>query len=376
MTPSDQTRFSYEEGFLLLLLLLALGGLMWLFLPFLPGLFVAVLLATATHPLYRKLQARTSWPDRYAALTMTGLMLTLVVTPVIYLLIATGWRLAQGVKGVQTWLAQHPDIATLKQALGEFLALLPMPEDVREFALAQLTANQGKLLDTAGQWAVALFQQVTNNGLAFFSSLVLIVFALFFFYRDGPELVQRIKVLSPLPNQYDDLILRRFGALATVLTASTLGIALMQGTGMAIAAGALGLPWFYLGVATAVASFIPIVGGVIVWGPLSWFLFHQGRVGAAIFILIWGAVVLGFILDNLLRPMLIGWLAKWSAGSADQAETKANVLDHTLLTVLSTLGGVLAFGILGLFFGPLIAAMAITVFDVYEMKHQDWLDRT
>ncbi|MDX1351364.1 MAG: AI-2E family transporter, partial [Thiomicrorhabdus sp.] len=97
-----------------------------------------------------------------------------------------------------------------------------------------------------------------------------------------------------------------------------------------------------------------------------------GEYLTALIIVFWGVVVTGFIIDNIARPLMISRLTK-SLGVAGEGLKVAN---HTLITVLSTFAGLLHFGVIGLFFGPVIAAMAITIFDVYEHKNSHSLDRT
>ena len=131
------------------------------------------------------------------------------------------------------------------------------------------------------------------------------------------------------------------------------------------------LPWFYLGMATAIASFIPAVGTALVWLPLAIYLYAQGSPVQAIFVVIWGAVVMGVVIDNLLRPQLITRLSRFYGGS----DVPVQLLDHTLLVFLSILGGLIAFGVLGLLYGPIIAAICLSIFDIYEEVHEEVLDR-
>jgi predicted PurR-regulated permease PerM len=370
-TPDVTSPAPYEEGFLLSLMLCALGGVTWLFFPFLPGLFLAVLLAVSTYPGFGWMSRRMR--PSVAALLMTALVFLFVLTPVIYLVVATSIRAVQGIHELQSWLGQY-DLETFRHVLNAKFDLLPLPDGMRDATLEFILQKQGEWGQQGVQWLLSLFRRVSDNSLAFISSMVLIAFALFFFYRDGPCIVQRIKVLSPLPNYYDNIILYRFGALASVLTMSTVGIALLQGSLFALVTSFMGLPWFYLGVAIAVTSFVPLVGGFIVWAPLVYYLAQAGRTWEALFIVFWGAVVTGFLVDNIVRPMLIRWLTRLQPVA--QAGGDLHPLSHTLLTVLATVGGMINFGILGLFFGPMLAAMAITMFDVYELKHGHLLDRS
>ena len=109
----------------------------------------------------------------------------------------------------------------------------------------------------------------------------------------------------------------------------------------------------------AFASFIPVLGGLIIWLPLSAYFFFLGSYQEALIIFVFGAIIIGAIIDYFLRPLLINFL---------KSNNKDSGLNHTLFTVLSTLAGVIQFGVLGLIFGPLIAALAITIFDIYKLN--------
>ncbi|MEO5340775.1 MAG: AI-2E family transporter [Magnetococcus sp. MYC-9] len=362
----------FQEGFLAILLLLAIVGLIWLFLPFLPGLFLATVLAASTYPLFTRLQTRYQLKTQSASLIMTGLVFMLVISPVVYLLSVAGIGISRFVTNLKHQIiALSPaELASLKERL---LVRLPLPEELREILVDQFSANLDQLTGVVKNLSIFLFQGIFGNTAAFFSSLMLIIFALFFLYRDGPALVHQIKIISPLANHLDDFIMQRFAKLATVLTISTLSVALIQGVSISLVTSFMGLPWFSLGVAVSVTSFVPILGGMLVWGPAAYWLLAHDQWFSGSFLIFWGGVVNGFIVDNLLRPVLITRFAQMGGGEMEIGQ-ESGPLSHTLLTVLSTLGGILAFGILGLFFGPLIAAMAITIFEIYEMEYGHRLD--
>ncbi|MBF0416664.1 MAG: AI-2E family transporter [Magnetococcales bacterium] len=372
-SPTTTTNHPYQEGFLLTLLVLAIGGMGWLFSPFLPGLFLAALLASSTYPLYRRILARMPNESDRAAVFMTVLMFFLVVSPILYLLVATTVKAGALSRDIQAWFTGFASPEALTDELRRLVSALPIPEYPLEELIGWIGENHAEVGKGIGLVLLTLFKGITNNGLAFFASLILVVFALFFFYRDGPRLARQLKVLSPLTNHYDNILFGRFAALATVLTTTILGVAFLQGVSFALVTAFMGLPWFYLGVAIAAASFIPVVGGMVVWAPTAYVLFLHGHAGQAIFLALWGSLVTGFLIDNITRPILMGWLANQQQ---ENGNGELHVLDYTLFTVLSTFGGLIQFGILGLFFGPILAAMAISVFEVYEMIHEDLLDRS
>ncbi|QKI89974.1 AI-2E family transporter [Thiomicrorhabdus xiamenensis] len=361
----------YEEGFLIILLLLAIVGLFWLFNPFLEALFFAMIVATASYPYYLKLQKRFDYSPTVASGVMSTLIFLGVIAPVTYLLVEISLQVGQLYGQAQTWLGQQSP-ESLAKLNASLIAYLPISENTQMDLLAQLKAHSQKILDFVQKVTVFLLQGVLGTTSSFITFLGLSVFALFFFYRDGSAIARHLKVLSPLENKFDSMIMNRFSSLSSVLTLSVLGIAVLQGVSFAVLAWILGLPGMFIGMAIAVTSFVPIVGAALVWVPLVIYTGLQGEYISAVVIAVWGIVVTGFIIDNVVRPILIKRLtAVVGGGGNDMA-----VANHTLITVLSTFAGLIHFGVIGLFFGPVIAAMAITIFDVYEEMHSERLDRT
>lgn len=365
------TKVPYEEGFLIILLVLAVLGLLWLFSPFLEALFFALILATASYSYYKKLLVYFKGSETQAASVMSLLVFVGVIAPVAYLLVEVSLQLGHLYGAAQSWIDQQnaESLLALNQS---FLNYLPLSEAAQSSALDQLKNNSAKIIELAQQVTLFLLQGIVGSTASFVTFLGLSVFALFFFYRDGNNITKHIKILSPLENHYDQMIMDRFASLSTVLTLTVLGIALMQGLSFAIISWVVGLPGLFIGMAIAVASFIPVVGAALVWIPVAVFTFINGDYTTALIITLWGVVVTGFLIDNIMRPIMITKMTK-ALGQSGEGLTVAN---HTLITVLATFAGLIHFGVIGLFFGPVIAAMAITIFDVYEHKHASFLDRT
>ncbi|MGD8913051.1 MAG: AI-2E family transporter [Candidatus Thiodiazotropha sp.] len=367
---SDQSNTPpYQEGFLVTLIVLAIAGLVWLFLPFLAALFFSLIVATATYQLFLKLQRRWKLSDTVAATAMSIVIFFTVIAPITYLLVEISLRAGELYGSVQGWVDTQ-DAESLKKIYADTAEKLPFNMGDQSVLLAQLDANLNKLISVAKNTVVFVLQSIFSNTAGFLTFVFLSVFALFFFYRDGDDIARYIKVLSPLPNRYDEMLMVRFNSLATVLTISVVTVALLQGLSFGILMSIMGLPALFLGIGIAVASFIPVVGSALIWIPVAIYLYLQGEVWQAILVAVWGAVIMGFVIDNILRPVMI---QKISKGLPDGGNLGA--LDHTLLTVLSTLAGLIQFGIIGMLFGPVIAAMAIAIFDVYEQIHGDRLDR-
>jgi predicted PurR-regulated permease PerM len=351
----------YEHGYMLSLLLIAIAGLIWLFTPFIPALFLALLIAIATFDLYSKLKNRLS--ASYAALSMTLLVTTILILPLSYILLVSGLEVSTLIQTINTDFS----IDKIRQILEQTILGLPFSESIKTTLSATINNNLESLLISVKDFSVGILSSILSLSSHFVFFLVISVFALYYFYLDGKSIIKRLKDLSPLENRLDDILLKQFSSLSVTLVGSVFSIAILQGVIFSIAVMIVGLPALYFGIAMALASFIPVLGGLIIWLPLSVYLYAQGQTTDALIIVLFGAVFIGTIIDNFVRPLIIQKFTKTS----DQS----SALDYTLITVLSTLAGIIQFGVLGLFIGPIIAAMAISIFDVYAIKYADSLDK-
>ena len=351
----------YEHGYMLSLLLIAIAGLIWLFTPFIPALFLALLIAIATFDLYSKLKNRLS--ASYAALSMTLLVTTILILPLSYILLVSGLEVSTLIQTINTDFS----IDKIRQILEQTILGLPFSESIKTTLSTTINNNLESLLISVKDFSVVILSSILSLSSHFIFFLVISVFALYYFYLDGKSIIKRLKDLSPLENRLDDILLKQFSSLSVTLVGSVFSIAILQGVIFSIAVIIVGLPALYFGIAMALASFIPVLGGLIIWLPLSVYLYAQGQTTDALVIVLFGAVFIGTIIDNFARPLIIQKFTKTS----DQS----SALNYTLITVLSTLAGIIQFGILGLFIGPIIAAMAISIFDVYAIKYADSLDK-
>ena len=351
----------YEHGFMLSLLLLALGGLIWLLMPFMPALFLALLIAIATFSQYSQLKNRLSANN--AALVMTLLVTTILILPLSYILLISGLEISTLIQTINTDFSLEKS----RQLLEKTILGLPFPESLKATLSTAANNNLEGLLISIKDFSVVILSSILSLSSNFILFLVISIFALYYFYIDGKNTIKRLKDLSPLENHLDDILLKQFSSLSITLVGSVFSIALLQGILFAIAVTMIGLPGLYFGIAMALASFIPVLGGLIIWLPLSIYLYAQGQTTEALIIVMFGAVFIGIIVDHFVRPLIIQKFTQYSHQSS--------ALDHTLITVLSTLAGIIQFGVLGLFIGPIIAAMAISIFDVYAIKYADSLDK-
>jgi predicted PurR-regulated permease PerM len=177
-------------------------------------------------------------------------------------------------------------------------------------------------------------------------NFLLMVFVLFFVLRDGPAVSQRVMALLPISQERRD---RAVAYLADVTRAVFLGIgvtALVQGALVGVAFWITGLPSpLVFGVLAALLALVPMVGTALIWVPAAIYLATVGEYWQAIFMALWGALLVSAV-DNFLRPLLI-------SGRADVP---------TLAVFLGVMGGLSAFGFIGLFLGPILLGIVIALF--------------
>jgi len=259
-------------------------------------------------------------------------------------------------------LQENYQLSEVERLIDETIIGLSLPEAMRELIDSALKNNLESIIATSKNFAVAILKSIVALSSQFVFFVILTIFSLYYFYIDGASLVTKIKTLSPMNDQLDNILLKQFSGLSVTLVGSVLVVSVIQGLVFAIGVSMVGMQPLFFGVAMTLASFIPVLGGLLVWLPLALYLFAIGESGSAFVILFFGAVLAGTLIDNVLRPIIIQKLSsKMNHHSA---------LDHTLITVLSTLAGIIQFGILGLFIGPIIAAMAITMFEIYQIKYR------
>jgi predicted PurR-regulated permease PerM len=223
---------------------------------------------------------------------------------------------------------------------------------LERFDLTDLASLQQKLSEGAAQASQTVARQAINIGSKTFDFLVgmfVMLYLLFFLLRDGQSLTTRIKHAFPLSSKYKQ---RLFNNFTTVIRATVKGNVLV-----AAAQGALGgLIFWFLGVegpllwavVMAFLSLLPAVGAAIVWAPVAIYFLVTGAIWQGVVLIAFGVVVIGLV-DNVLRPVLVG------------KDTK--MPDY--LVLLSTIGGMALFGLNGFVIGPVVAALFIACWDLF-----------
>jgi predicted PurR-regulated permease PerM len=324
-----------------------LAFLLYLILkPFLTVLGWSVLIAFLLHPAYQRLSRRFGGRKGLAAVGLTFATFFIFIGPLTGVGVAFVRQAATLVEHLQssygelkfTGLASIENVPFLGSAVRWVVEVTPFTrEQLSEGAVSAARA----VLAHIGSWGGTLFMGAMGTLIGF----LLMLFLLFFFLRDGPTMSARLKNLIPMPKARKQELFDYLGAVTRAVVIGTLLTALLQGTLVGIGFAIVDLPSpVVFGVIAAVVALLPIGGTALVWGPATIILAVQGRYGAALFILLWGALLVGLV-DNFLKPLLI----------SGRAEVP------TLAAFLGVLGGLAAFGPIGMFLGPVVLALAIAL---------------
>jgi predicted PurR-regulated permease PerM len=204
----------------------------------------------------------------------------------------------------------------------------------------------------AGEYMATELGRVIRNIVVFLFELFVMLFALFYFLRDGDSILDRFRLFLPFEETMTERMLAEARELIFASVTTSLVIAAVQGTicGGAFAMVGLGSPIFW-GVVMGFLSLLPVVGAWPVWIPAALWLFSTGHAGRGLIIIaICG--MLGATIDNILRPVLLGGRASLNG----------------LLVFISVLGGIAVFGVLGVVLGPIVVATTVGILDVYSGK--------
>jgi len=314
--------------------------------PFFGPIFWAVAIALIFHPVQQLLVRRLGDRPTLNALITLFVCMVIVVIPVLVLgaaLIAEGMGIYQ-------------KIQTGEIRPGEYIDQVNQSFPAIQAFLAQFDINFADLRDRAvnaflggSQFLAKQALGIGQNTFQFFLGLALMVYLAFFLIRDGQKLIELMIRALPLGDERERLLFAKFAEVTRATVKGNLLIAIIQGALGGVIFWILGITGALLwGVVMAIVSLLPAVGAAIVWVPAAIYLAAVGDIVPAIILTAYGVVVIG-LADNLLRPVLVG------------RDTK--MPDY--LVLLSTLGGIVMFGINGFVMGPLVAALFMAFWGIF-----------
>ncbi len=322
---------------------------------FVETLFLAAVFSGMMHGLYKRI-ARSIGGRKPASAVLTIVLFVLVL--VVPLSAFLGVVVSQAVDvsaSVGPWVQRE---LTQTNQLDGLLQQLPFWEAIQPYQ-DLISTKVAEFAGRLGTFLVSSVAAASRGTAVFFFQLFIMLYAMFFFLLRGKEYLARVLYYIPLAPDAENRLVAKFVSVARATIKGTLVIGVIQGGlgGLGFLAAGIG-GWAFWSVVMMILSVIPGVGTALVWVPAVIYLFAIGLGGKAIALGLWCALVVGTV-DNVLRPRLVGRDTEMS----------------DLLVLISTLGGIVAFGATGFIIGPIIAALWVTVWEIYGETFSEYLPR-
>jgi len=320
---------------------------------FLMAIFLAGIFSALARPLYQRLE---HWYGGRRALASLSTLVLIIIVFILPLGTLMGIVTTQAIKVGQTvtpWVQEQ-----IAQP-GEFhksLNSLPFYEKLAPYR-DTIWRKAGELIGTISHFLISSLSTATMGAVNLLFMVFVMLYTMFFFLMDGDKLLNKILYYLPLQDQDEQRMLEKFTSVTRATLKGTAVIGILQGGVAGFAFWVVGIPSaVFWGTIMAVLSIIPGIGTALVWGPAVIILAAGGSYLKAGGLGIFCAIIVGSI-DNLLRPMLVG------------KDTQM----HELMIFFGTLGGIIMFGVMGMIIGPIVAALFITIWEIYGVAFKDIL---
>lgn len=345
-----------SKSFLLILVGLVIVASYFVFRPFLTEIFIAAILASIFYTPYLKLTKFLKGRRNIAALLMCLLLVVIIIIPTVRIIIYGGQQSVEAYSQAVNFFNRHSVDGVLQSSAlpDKLFGVIEVSHFFDDQSFQDIFLG---VLKKSSNWLISGAASLLKGTTNFIISLLLIIITMFFFFVDGKKMLERLMYLSPLPNAYDREIFQKFRSVSYVTILSTFVTATAQGIVGAIGFAIVGFPAFLAGILVGLLSLLPYLGSMIFYVPVGIYYLLVGQVWQGIFVFLWGAIVIGNI-DNVIRAYMI--------------KGKAQV--NPIFVIFSILGGISLFGFWGVILGPLIIAIAVTIFHIYELEFCSSLD--
>ncbi len=327
--------------FFVAIFLAVLGLNLAMLLPFVGAMVIALTLATVFNPVYKRISKLLSGKKGLASSITVFLVLLVIIIPVFFL----GTLVIKESSIIYFMLKEgggEAYINNLNQIVNSKLQVISPDTSFNIRSIFE------KIIDFFVKNMAGVFSGVSGAFFSLFFSLM----TLYYLFKDGDKFKKVIISLSPLDDKYDSEIFNKLSQTVSSVVKGSLLIALLQGILSGFGFLFFGIPnpaiW---GAIAIISALIPVVGTALVLIPGIVYLFGIGSFGAAVGLLIWGAIIVGGI-DNLLRQKLF----------------EQGIKIHPLLILISVLGGLEFFGAVGFLLGPLLLSLMFSLLDIYRKE--------
>ena len=330
-------------------------AMLYLFLPFFYPIFWAAVIAIIFYPLYELFNRYIRWKGLNATLMLLVILAVLIIPLMLLALLVAN----ESVKLVSQITQSGFVSNTQEVSLGfttwvEKTALAPYMETLRDRWTEYAKAGTNAI----SSYSFHLIKSVTQNSFRFVFMFLLMLYTLFYLFKDGEKITKRVMHLSPLGDKYEQMLFNRFTSTTRATLKGTFIVGGIQGAIGGILFWITGVPGALVwAVIMTALSIIPAVGAFIIWLPAGLLMLGFGLVWQGLTILIVGTVLISNI-DNILRPIIVG----------------RDIEMHPVVVLFSTLGGIFIFGISGFIIGPIIAALYLAVISIYDHYYSHELD--
>lgn len=323
--------------------------------PFIHTIIFSTVIAVLFTPVFTWALDLCKGRRNVASVMTVGIIVFLLLLPMTFLTMALISQGVESLAALNTWVAK-----------GEYQSLLSVEvvskyTDILHKELPFLRIDemdiQTNIIQFSRKFAenmLSVGTDLVRNGAKLILHFLLMIFILFYFLRDGTKMVNYLKHLSPLRPSQEDFIIDSLKRVARGVLMGCLLVAILQGVAGGIGLAVVGIPAFFWGAMMALASLVPVLGTGLVWVPSVLYLVLIGDWKMAIFLSLWcGIFVVG--IDTLLRPIFMREASRVS----------------TFYIFIAILGGIYTFGMLGVFYGPLILSFVMVMLQLYIEEYAE-----
>ncbi|MCP9463854.1 MAG: AI-2E family transporter [Nitrospira sp.] len=316
----------------------------------------AALLAHGTFPLHERLSKVFGGNHTLSAAVLTLGALGVVVAPLVLIGVLLVHEAGVAEEAIRAWveeggLQRLPGQVATIPIIGQWLRTMLTNLDLQRLSLEQSVVAG---VAAVSRFLVGQMGDVLKNAVMLVTDFFIMLLVLFFLFRDGRTWLASLYQLIPMDESHKQMILARLDQTIRAVIKGILLTAVVQGSLAGLAYLVLGIPIpVVLTVLTMLLAPIPVGGTALVWGPVALYLLWVGETGKALMMLGWGVGVVSMV-DHFLRPWLIG----------------QQVQIPVLLLVLSVLGGLALYGVLGIFVGPVLVSLLLTAVQIYREEYQ------
>ncbi|MFA6435754.1 MAG: AI-2E family transporter [Candidatus Gracilibacteria bacterium] len=360
--PHSKKTSNLPKYFLLGGLLALMITLIWIISPFIPSIVIGAVIATGFYPVHSVVLKKVKGRRTIATLISLFVILAVVLVPVSWFIsYITGQAIDMYLYielKVETLLSTDfhliPKIIETNAKFSEIYKYLQNITNTLPIKTTDVVGFITTLIQNVSQFLMNQSTNIAKELSVLAVHFFVLILSIFFFLRDGDLLVQEIKDILPMAQEYRKILFDKLRNMSKGILYGIFGAAMFQGFlgGIGFALAGIGDAAFW-GTVMAFFAIVPYIGSTIIWVPAVIILLATGHWIAALFLALWGTFIVGTV-DNLIKPLVIG--------------EKARI--HPLLSFITILGGIFTMGLPGLIIAPYLLSLCLTFLHIYKLEYQ------